>query len=238
MMYVHSLGRAARYYSERPAAIGSKVRYSTFRELHDRVVTVAAALSRRGFRAGDRLAMLLPNEPDYLELIYACSWLGVIAVLVNARFSAAEIDRVLADASPRGVIRHSSLPATTVQLSWDLVLDKEPLDASDGSCPDPIYDPDAILALIYTSGTTGHPKGVAVTHANIQANIDHLNYWMPYREGGTSTRRRFFTYSIFRSSLRRRPSALARSRSRSSAQRASARRLSGNASATPFWCQR
>ena len=28
------------------------------------------------------------------------------------------------------------------------------------------------------------PKGVAVTHANIQANIDHFNYWMPYREGG------------------------------------------------------
>src|SRR4029077_5182601 len=37
---------------------------------------------------------------------------------------------------------------------------------------------------IYTSGTTGRPKGVVVTHANIQANIDHLNYWMPYREGG------------------------------------------------------
>jgi acyl-CoA synthetase (AMP-forming)/AMP-acid ligase II len=31
---------------------------------------------------------------------------------------------------------------------------------------------------------TGRPKGVVVTHANIQANIDHLNYWMPYREGG------------------------------------------------------
>ena len=54
-------------------------------------------------RAGDRLAMLLPNEPEYLELIYACSWLGVIAVPVNARSSAAEIDRVLADASPRGL---------------------------------------------------------------------------------------------------------------------------------------
>ena len=108
----------------------------------------------------------------------------MIAVPVNARSSAAEIDRVLADASPRGLIRHSSLPVPTMRSSWELVLDKEPLDAQGASCRDPIYDPDAILALIYTSGTTGHPKGVAVTHANIQANIDHLNYWMPYREGG------------------------------------------------------
>ena len=184
MMHVHSLGRAARYYPERPATLGSEVKHWTFRELHDRVAAVAAGLSRHGFRAGDRLAVLLPNELEYLELIYACSWLGVIAVPVNARSSAAEIDRVLADASPRGLIRHSSLPVPTVHLSWELVLDKEPLDAPAASCPDPIYDPDAILALIYTSGTTGHPKGVVVTHANIQANIDHLNYWMPYREGG------------------------------------------------------
>ncbi len=184
MMYTHSLGRAARYYPERPAAIGSEVKHSTFRELRDRVVAVAAGLSRHGFRAGDRLAMLLPNEPDYLELIYACSWLGVIAVPMNARSSAVEIDHVLADASPRGLIRHSSLPAPTVRPSWELVLDKESVEAPGASCPDPIYDPDAILALIYTSGTTGRPKGVAVTHANIQSNIDHLNYWMPYREGG------------------------------------------------------
>src|SRR3954470_5528703 len=127
MMHTHSLGRAARYYPE-GAALGSSERRSTFRQLHDRVAGIAAALSRHGFERGDRLALLLPNEPEYLELVYACSWLGVIAVPVNARFSAAEIDHVLTDASPRGVIRHSSLPVPTVRLSWELVLDKELLD--------------------------------------------------------------------------------------------------------------
>src|SRR5262245_30871030 len=34
------------------------------------------------------------------------------------------------------------------------------------------------------SGTTGRPKGVEQTHANIMANIHHLNCWIPYREGG------------------------------------------------------
>ena len=49
---------------------------STFRELNDRVARIAAALSRHGFGVGERLAILLPNEPEYIELVYACSWLG------------------------------------------------------------------------------------------------------------------------------------------------------------------
>ena len=182
MIHMHSLGRAARYYPERTALAAGGTR-STFRELHDRVGRIAAALSRHGFGAGERLAILLPNEPEYIELVYACSWLGVIAVPLNTRFSAKEIDRHLADASPRGLIRHSSLPVPTVQLSWQLVLDEEPLDVRSDSYPEAIYDPEAILALVYTSGTTGRPKGVVLTHANILANVDHLNYWMPLKEG-------------------------------------------------------
>jgi long-chain acyl-CoA synthetase len=183
MIHAHSLGRAAHYYGERAALASGAVR-QTFLELHDRVATIAAALSRHGFRAGDRLAMLLPNEPDYLELVYACAWLGLIAVPVNTRLSIPEIDHLIADANPRGLIRHSSLPEPTVKPSWELVLDQEPLEVQSDSHPEAIYDPEAILALVYTSGTTGHPKGVAVTHANILANVDHLNYWMPYQEGG------------------------------------------------------
>jgi long-chain acyl-CoA synthetase len=183
MIHTHSLGRAARFCPERTALADGRTR-STFRELHDRVAGIAAALTRHGFRVGDRLAILLPNEREYLELVYACSWLGVIAVPLNARLSATEIDHVIDDASPRGLIRHSSLPAPKVQLSWQLTVDQEPIGVRCDSCPDAIYDPEAILALIYTSGTTGRPKGVALTHGNIWANIDHLNYWMPHREGG------------------------------------------------------
>ncbi|TMA52982.1 MAG: long-chain fatty acid--CoA ligase, partial [Deltaproteobacteria bacterium] len=65
-----------------------------------------------------------------------------------------------------------------------LVLDEAPLDVRSDAYPDAIYDPQAVLTLIYTSGTTGKPKGVVLTHANILANVDHVNYWMPYREGG------------------------------------------------------
>src|SRR5262245_51198710 len=161
MIYTHSLGRAARYYPEQTALASAQKRL-TFRELHDRVARLAAALRKHGFRTGDRLAILLPNEPEYIELVYACAWLGVIVVPLNTRLSAMEIDHVLADASPRGLIRHSSLPTPTVQLSWQVVLDQEPLDLSGDSYPDAVYDPEAVLALIYTSGTTGRPKGVVI----------------------------------------------------------------------------
>ncbi len=182
MIHIHSLGRAARYFPERMALV-SNARRSTFRELRARVARIAGALTRHGFKAGDRLAILLPNEPDYIELVYACAWLGVVAVPLNTRLSAVEINRVLTDANPRGLIRHSSLPVPTVQVSWQVVLDQDPLDVRDNSLPDPIYDPDAILALIYTSGTTGRPKGVEIRHANILENVYHTNFWFPLEEG-------------------------------------------------------
>jgi len=183
MIYAHSLGWAFRYYTQRTALVVDGAAVS-FDALHERVRNIAAALTANGFAAGDRLALLSPNSPEYIELVYSCSWLGVTAVPINARLSAAEIDHVLLDAKPRGLVRHSSLPKPTVQLPWQLVLDEQQLDDQNNSCPDPVYDPEAILALIYTSGTTGRPKGVMVTHANLQANVDHLSYWMGYREGG------------------------------------------------------
>src|SRR5437867_6818548 len=166
MIHTHSLGRAARYYPQQTALVSEGKRL-TFREAHDRVESVAAALSRHGFRTGDRLAILLPNEPEYIALVYACAWLGVIAVPLNTRLSGVEIDRILTDAAPRGLIRHSSLPVPTVRLPWQLVIDEEPLDTRNDSPPDPIHDEDAVLALIYTSVTTGHPTVAVLYHAHV-----------------------------------------------------------------------
>jgi long-chain acyl-CoA synthetase len=183
MLYVHSMGRAVRYYPERPALSLDRSTL-TFSQLHERVRRLAAGLSRAGFKKGDRLAILLPNAPEYIELVYACSWLGVIAVPINVRLSIPEIDHVLTDCRPRGIVRHSTLPQPKTPLSLDIVLDRDGLMGDDGPCPDPCYDPSAILALIYTSGTTGRPKGVMLTHSNILSDVNNFNYWMRYREGG------------------------------------------------------
>jgi acyl-CoA synthetase (AMP-forming)/AMP-acid ligase II len=183
MIHTHSLGRAARLYPEW-TALAAAGRRSTFRELRDRVGRIAASLKKRGFGDGDRLALLLPNEADYIELVHACAWLGVIAVPLNIRLSPTEIAHILADAEPKGLIRHSSVAAPAVQVEWQVVIDEEPLDTQSDVDPDPVYDPEAVLALIYTSGTTGRPKGVVLTHANVLEDLDHVNYWMRYNEGG------------------------------------------------------
>jgi hypothetical protein len=69
----------------------------------------------------------------------------VIVVPINTRLSTVEIDHVLADALPRGLIRHSSLPAAKAHISWQLVLDQEPLEGRNDSCPHPCYNPEAPL---------------------------------------------------------------------------------------------
>src|SRR5258707_13174685 len=110
--------------------------------------------------------------------------LGVIAVRRTPRLSTKEIDRVLEDARPRGIVRHSSLAVPGVQLSWQQVIDEEPLPIRSDPAPKIFYDPEAVLGLIYTSGTTGQPKGVMVTHGNILVDIHNFNYWMRYTEDG------------------------------------------------------
>src|SRR5437899_5559020 len=127
MIHVHSLGRAARYYSDRTALASARER-STFRELHDRVARIAGALTRQGLKSGDRLAILLPNEPDYIQLVYACAWLGVTAVPLNTRLAVKEIEGILTDAQPRRLVRHSSLPVPTAQVSCQLVIDHDRRD--------------------------------------------------------------------------------------------------------------
>src|SRR5260370_4387807 len=162
MIYVHSLGRALRFYPGRPA-LARDGQLLTFRELHTSVECIAGTLTSHGFGVGDRLALLLPNGPDYIELVYACSMLGVIAVPLNTRLSTKEIDRVLEDARPHGIVRHSALAVPEVQLSWQHVLAEEPLPIRSGPPPEIFYDPEAVLALVYTSGTPEHPQGIMVT---------------------------------------------------------------------------
>jgi len=182
MIYTHSVGRALQYFPQHTALLrnGQAV---TFLELDVRVRRISAALRRRGFLSGERLAFLMPNGADYIELLYACSLLGVIAVPINTRYAGAEIDRLLKDARPRGLIRHSMFPTPTVRTDWEHVIDLAPLeDAEEELYAGEFYDPDAILVLLYTSGTTGAPKGAALTHENIFSNIHDLNYWLAYRE--------------------------------------------------------
>jgi len=177
MLYRHSLGLAARYYPDRPA-LSYNGRHATFRELAARVDRIAAELHQRGFRPGDRLAMLMPNSAEYVELVLACSKLGVISVPLNIRYAQAELDDVLEDAEPRGLVRDRNLPQPSKRLEWEHIQGDREL-GSDGPCPAPFYDSSAPLVLFYTSGTTGKSKGVPLTHGNLLTHMHHGRYFLP-----------------------------------------------------------
>jgi hypothetical protein len=73
MIHARSLGQTAQYYGERTALPSGAAR-PTFRELHDRVAGIAAALGRHGFRAGNRLAMLLGNGKILKRILRERLW--------------------------------------------------------------------------------------------------------------------------------------------------------------------
>jgi long-chain acyl-CoA synthetase len=181
MIYSHSIGRALQYFPQHTALLreGGCV---SFRELDARVRKIAAVLRKQGFLSGERLALLMPNGPEYLEIIYACSLLGVIAVPLNTRYAADEIKRVLEDARPRGLIRHSRYSSPAIEIAWEHLIDLAPLGDEEEPYRGEHYDPESPLVLIYTSGTTGTPKGAVLTHANVFSNVHDLNYWLAYHD--------------------------------------------------------
>ena len=61
---------------------------------------MAGGLARAGIGPGDRVAVFLPNRPDFLVLLFALARRGATAVLLNTRFRAAEIGNLLARAAP------------------------------------------------------------------------------------------------------------------------------------------
>ena len=58
---------------------------------------MAAALSERGIRAGDRVAIMMTNRPEFLETMFAANALGAIVVPVNFRLAPDEIAYILTD---------------------------------------------------------------------------------------------------------------------------------------------
>ena len=79
------------------------------RQMHERVGRLAAFLAAQGIGRGDRVAFLVPNSTDILDLTFATWRIGRIVLALNFRLTAAELDFVLGDAAPKIVLRDSTL---------------------------------------------------------------------------------------------------------------------------------
>lgn len=132
----------------------------------------AQLLRSTGVRSGDRVVILAENCASAVAFIFAASRLGAWAVPVNARLAGPEVDRILAQATPRAVV-------LTVAVSPDAAAHAERLKAAGrrGTYGDvavaapypsrPEAD-DEVAVMLFTTGTTGLPKGVMLTHANLR----------------------------------------------------------------------
>jgi len=148
----------------------------TFGALDARSDRLATVLAARGVGSGDRVASLLPNRLEVIDLWLACVKLGAIAVPMNVLYRGSEIGHIVADSAPCAVVttpdRVGDLPAGTAW--WDVDALAAEADGATRLAEPFAADDTTPMALVYTSGTTGRAKGAVLTHGNFAANARAL----------------------------------------------------------------
>src|ERR1700679_1228432 len=159
----------------------------TWAEEYGRACRVAQACRRDGIGAGDRLAFLDRNGPDYFDVLFGGALIGAVNVAVNWRLAPLEMAAIIDDSAARILVVHgdyvpalelmpSGLPAvqrivvvddpgapTTPCPDRRAITYAEWLDGCPETDPGHVGRPDDVSMQLYTSGTTGLPKGVMLT---------------------------------------------------------------------------
>ena len=170
------LERSALYHADRVALVAGDRRW-TYRELDAAASTLAGGLAGLGLAPDERLALHLPNGPEFVLAYYAAQKVGLVPLSLNVTYRAEEIEYIVRDAQAAAVITAGPvaghLPAPDRIPSVRHVLDAKDLDVLRGAAPRRALERDreATAAILYTSATTGRPKGVMLTHANVVSNV-------------------------------------------------------------------
>ena len=162
------------------------------RTFNERVNRMAHALADLGIVKGERVAALMLNSSEFLEIFFACGKTGAIMVPVNFRLAVPELIYILKDSAPHALV-YSSDFAEKVQAikaaglpiehyfrhGGDKLAEDPPIAnfAARFSADEPVpvreVTDDDPLFIMYTSGTTGDPKGAVLTHGNILFGAIH-----------------------------------------------------------------
>lgn len=163
----------------------------TYQELTKEAHGFASVLQKKGVQKGDRVAIMLPNCPQYVIAYYGILIAGGIVTQVNPMLVEREIEHILNDSGAETLIvfdavypRVKSVQANS-SLSTIVVVSLQPSEqtmedysfevfmAEATGAPIPVeIDPEHDVAVLqYTGGTTGRSKGAMLTHRNLYANV-------------------------------------------------------------------
>jgi len=185
--------RAAKFFPDR-AAILFEGNHLPYAELNAQANRLTNALKANRVGRGDRVALYLPNIPQFAVCYLAAMKAGAIAVSINAIFKSEEVKYIVNDSGAVALFTVGDLlryvsRADCPTLKHVVVCEGDAqgntaLDdwlgqgASDARAAD--LQPDDPAVLLYTSGTTGFPKGATLTHGNVVSNmyatVHHAGY--------------------------------------------------------------
>ncbi|WP_034484982.1 non-ribosomal peptide synthetase [Actinomadura oligospora] len=163
----------ARSAPEAPA-VAADDRSWTRADLDERAGRIAAHLTERGVRRGDRVAVALERSPELVAALLGVWKAGAAYVPIDPDHPSRRVAHILAETRPTVVVGSTSslagLPETDVPR---LALDDHDLaePASRPDRPRTSVSGDDLAYVMFTSGSTGEPKGVAVTHAGVAALV-------------------------------------------------------------------
>jgi len=170
--------------ADRPRHVALRMdeRVLTYAQLDRAARGVAASLRARGIAPGDKVALLVPNVPEFTIAYFGILYAGAAVVPINVLAAAPEVAYFLADSEARLLIAHPLFAAAARTGAAEAGVPC--VRAGGGPGPDTLEemaeaDPvDALVAtpaeqtavILYTSGTTGKPKGAELTHTNLFVN--------------------------------------------------------------------
>ena len=134
-------------------------------EFHSRVLAATCVFAEHGVGGGDVVAIMLPNQVEFVVAMFAAWRLGAAVTPINPSLTSKEATHQILDSKSKLVVNGSGDVVVPEVKSLAVATLKD----GGSYIGTPIDDPTALALLIYTSGTTGVPKGVMLDHANIEA---------------------------------------------------------------------
>ncbi|RYE41360.1 MAG: 4-coumarate--CoA ligase family protein [Hyphomicrobiales bacterium] len=167
---------------------------TNYRQLIGQIDAAAGALAARGIEAEDVVGILSPNNREFATVLHGILRAGGTATTINALFTATEIAKQLTDSKAKMLVTISSMADQAAAAAQQVGIPDENLIILDGvgqeksnhpnivdllgpklAAPQVSIDPALHIAVLpYSSGTTGNPKGVALSHRNLVANVAQI----------------------------------------------------------------